>query len=163
MRTKTSKHDALLKHPPLTSIFEQNSLNLISEKIGDDTVTNVITTTTPSDNPNYQVSVIVPQIVEKAEVVANNIGGHDEQPANCQQTQSLLTAELRRVSVNNENCSISLPVVLTNGSTEIEAEHCQSKANTICSADIRRGSNIDCQKGGHGKVEFFSLRRSSRP
>lgn len=153
MRLKINKRETLLKHPPLTSIFEQQAtVDLVSEKrpSGQESAA--------SQNPtSYQVSVIVPQInnIGKSKTEAHDVPVHNQLP------QPQVFPGLRRLSENTESFSINLPIVLAansggHGSVEVAHESCLKPSvepRTKCKSASR---------GSLEKSETVEVRRSSR-
>lgn len=179
MRMKVGKRDSLLpKHPPLTSIFEQTTIDVTSEKC---TNNNSNATAQPSSVatnlnyqavPSYQVSVIVPQIGEVVKELKTEMNPyttrHDEQQVqHYAGQQSQLVSELRRLSDNNDSYSISLPIVLSGvgghgygggggPAVEVGPENCQKTL-----IDCKKGK-MDAMSSLGSKIDEVNSRGGSR-
>lgn len=188
MRLKINKHETLLKHPPLSSIFEQTThVDFTSEKcpnISQTTTTtaaratNLSTTQTQNTNyqalQSYQVSVIVPQISEaikptKTELYTNTTNRtnstnathtRDEQQQVHQQSQ--LVTELRRLSENHtDSFNINLPIVLPS-----DGNHCSESPATELGHEISQkpiyDTNKKCKVDNLEKIAEIQARRDIR-
>lgn len=148
MRLKIDKRESLLRHPPLTSIFEQTAtVDLISEKQSNEH------DPTQIQASNYQVSVIVPQIVN-----AGGGGGAvtEKQKTEARDDQQLLHG-LRRLSENTDSFNINLPIVLatSNGHGHGNDENCLKAC--VEPRKAKQETKISLEK-----IEVVNVRRGSR-